>query len=243
MFPAFEVVPAVDLRGGDVVQLVGGEPGTGAAYGNPITVAQRWVEEGADTLHIVDLDGAIDGERRNADAITTIAETVDATLQVGGGVRSVEAAATLLDAGIDRVVLGTAAIEDPTIVSTIADRYPDGVVVSLDASAGDVLVEGWTEATGIDPVTAADRFADRGAAGILFTDVDVEGRRAGVRTHDLAAMVDTVSIPVIASGGVGSIEDVLAVHDVGAAACVVGTALYEEVFSLADVMRALGQRE
>lgn len=232
MVEGFEVIPAVDIRGGTVVQLVGGEPGTDTEYGNPVHTAQHWVEAGAKTLHIVDLDGAIDGVRRNHDAITRIVDTVDVRTQVGGGIRSVESAKTLLDAGVDRVVLGTAAIEDPGIVASISDTYPEGVVVSLDASDGEVVVEGWTEGAGVEPARVANAFEANGAAAILFTDVDVEGRAGGVRPDPLESVVEAVSIPVIASGGVATIEDLRTVRDVGAGACVVGTALYEGAFTL-----------
>ncbi|MFB6103672.1 MAG: 1-(5-phosphoribosyl)-5-[(5-phosphoribosylamino)methylideneamino]imidazole-4-carboxamide isomerase [Halobacteriaceae archaeon] len=239
MFTGFEVIPAVDIRDGTVVQLVGGDPETGQAYGDPVATAERWVADGAATLHVVDLDGAIEGERRNADTVEAIVEAVDATVQVGGGIRSAEAAEALFAAGVDRVVLGTAAIENPAIVETVAATHPDGVMVSLDASAGEVLVEGWTEGTGLDPVAAARRYADLGAAAILFTDIDVEGSRGGVRTDPVAAMAEAVSIPVVASGGVATVEDLCAVRGAGAAACVVGTALYEEAFTLADAHAAL----
>jgi len=239
MFPGFEVIPAVDIRGGTVVQLVGGDPDTGQAYGDPLATAERWVADGADTLHVVDLDGAIDGHRRNADAVERIVETVDASVQVGGGIRSVATAESLLAAGVDRVVLGTAAIEDPGIVEAVAATHPEGVMVSLDASAGEVVVEGWTEGTGLDPVAAARRYADLGAAAILFTDVDVEGRGGGVRTGPVAAMADAVPIPVVASGGVATVDDLRALRDAGAAACVVGTALYEAAFTLAEARAAL----
>lgn len=235
----FEVIPAIDIRGGVVVQLVGGEPGTDTEYGDPVATATHWVEAGASTLHIVDLDGAIDGVRRNHDAVIDIVESVEATVQVGGGIRSVETARTLLDAGVDRVVLGTAAFETPEIVAAIDDSYPESVVVSLDASDDEVQIAGWTEGTGVTPEAAARRFETRGAAAILFTDIDVEGRRTGVRSGPVADVVDAVSIPVIASGGVATLTDLETLQSIGAAGCVVGTALYEEVFTLPEAIEAV----
>jgi len=241
LFPEFEVVPAVDVEDGEVVQLVGGERGTGERYGDPVTAAERWVEAGARTLHLVDLDGAFDGDRANADAIADVVRATgdDVAVQVGGGIRTDEDARSLLSAGVDRVILGTAAVEAPAIVERLAADHPDGVVVSLDASDGEVVVEGWTEGTGLDPAEAASRYAELGAAAVLFTDVDREGRMEGVRVEAIRRVVAAADVPVIASGGVATVEDVVALADAGAAAVVVGTALYEGRFTLAAAREAV----
>jgi phosphoribosylformimino-5-aminoimidazole carboxamide ribotide isomerase len=231
-FPEFEVVPAVDLEDGEVVQLVQGERGTERRYGDPVEAGRRWIDQGARTLHVVDLDGAFDGERANADAIDRLLSAVDIPVQLGGGIRTREDALALLERGVDRVILGTAAVRDPDIVADVADEHPDGAMVSLDAKDGEVVVEGWTEGTGLDPAEAAARYEDLGAAAILFTDVDVEGRLAGVRTEPVVRLVEAVDVPVVASGGVAAVEDVVALRDAGAAAVVVGSALYEGAFTL-----------
>jgi phosphoribosylformimino-5-aminoimidazole carboxamide ribotide isomerase len=236
------VIPAVDMQDGQVVQLVGGERDTGTAYGDPVEAAERWVGAGAETLHLVDLDGAFEGERQNAEAIDAIIDAVDVPIQLGGGIRAAAGARDLLDRGVTRVILGTAAIERPEIVTEIAEDHPDGVVVSLDAKAGEVVVAGWTEGTGLDPAEAAGHYADLGAAAILFTDVDVEGQLDGVRTEEVRRVVEAVDIPVIASGGVATLVDVRALADAGAAAVVVGTALYEGRFTLAEARAALDAR-
>jgi phosphoribosylformimino-5-aminoimidazole carboxamide ribotide isomerase len=257
MFPEFEVVPAVDMQDGQVVQLVGGERGTGKEYGDPVDAADRWVSAGARTLHLVDLDGAFEGERQNAPAVdaildvrdawasrsgqspTTSGEPVDVSVQLGGGIRTVDDATDLLDRGVDRVILGTAAVENPDIVAAISEEYPGSVVVSLDAKDGEVVVSGWTESTGLDPAEAATRYADLGAGAVLFTDVDVEGQLEGVRTDPVRRMVEAVDIPVIASGGVATLDDVRDLEAAGAAAVVVGSALYEGRFTLEDAMAAV----
>jgi phosphoribosylformimino-5-aminoimidazole carboxamide ribotide isomerase len=241
MFDGFAVIPAVDIQDGRVVQLVGGERGTGREYGDPATAARRWVDAGAESVHLVDLDGAFEGERANADAIEVIVDAVDADVQVGGGIRTAADAGTLLSSGVDRVILGTAAVENPDLVAEIATDHPEGVVVSLDAKGGEVVVEGWTQTTGLDPADAATRYEDLGAAAILFTDVDVEGRLEGVRTEPVRSVAEAVEIPVVASGGVATIEDVLALREAGAAAAVVGSALYEGRFTLAEARRALNE--
>ena len=241
MFPEFEVVPAVDMQDGQVVQLVGGERGTEKRYGDPVEAARRWVDSGAETLHLVDLDGAFEGERENAEAIDAVLSAVpdDVGVQLGGGIRTAEDALALLDQGVDRVILGTAAVENPDIVAEISAEYPEGVLVSLDAKDGEVVVSGWTEGTGLDPAEAATRYEELGAGGILFTDVDVEGQLEGVRTDPVARLVDAVSIPVVASGGVATIEDVEALEEAGAAAVIVGSALYEGAFTLEEAMAAV----
>ncbi|QLH76515.1 1-(5-phosphoribosyl)-5-[(5-phosphoribosylamino)methylideneamino]imidazole-4-carboxamide isomerase [Halosimplex rubrum] len=239
MFPEFEVVPAVDVQDGQVVQLVGGERGTGKTYGDPVEAAEGWVEQGARTLHLVDLDGAFEGERENAAAIQSVVDAVDAETQLGGGIRTVEDAVGLLDAGIDRVILGTAAVENPDIVAEISEDHPESVLVSLDAKGGEVVVAGWTEGTGLDPAEAAARYEELGAGGILFTDVDVEGQLEGVRTEPVERVVEAVDIPVVASGGVATLADVRALKDAGAAAVVVGSALYEGAFTLDEALDAV----
>lgn len=227
MFPSFEVIPAVDMQDGEAVQLVGGERGTERRYGDPLEAAAQWVDAGAKTLHLVDLDGAFSGNRANADAVDQILARFDVDIQLGGGIRSVADATRLLDQGVSRVILGTAALETPEIVGTISDAYPDGVMVSLDAKDGEVVVDGWTEGTGLEPAAAAARYEALGAAAILYTNVDVEGRLAGVQTAPVRELTEAISIPVVASGGVSSEDDIRALNAAGAAAVVVGSAFYE----------------
>ncbi|EMA70449.1 1-(5-phosphoribosyl)-5-[(5-phosphoribosylamino)methylideneamino]imidazole-4-carboxamide isomerase [Halorubrum distributum] len=243
-FPEFEVIPAVDIQDGEVVQLVGGERGTGKRYGDPVAAAERWIEAGAGTLHLVDLDGAFEGERVNATAIESVVEAVGGDdedgvgLQLGGGIRTADGARDLLDLGLDRVILGTAAVETPEIVAEIDETHPGSVVVSLDAKDGEVVVSGWTEGTGLDPAEAAARYEELGAGAILFTNVDVEGQLEGIDREAVASVVEAVDIPVIASGGVATVEDVVDLKKAGAAAVVVGTALYEGEFTLREAQEA-----
>ena len=239
MFPEFEVIPAVDMQDGQVVQLVGGERGTGRTYGDPVEAAERWVNEGAETLHLVDLDGAFEGDRENAPAVEAILDAVDVDVQLGGGIRTAHDACSLLELGVDRVILGTAAVENPAIVGAISEDFPGSVMVSLDAKDGEVVVSGWTEGTGLDPAEAAARYEDEGAGAILFTDVDVEGQLEGIRREPVEAVVDAVDIPVVASGGVSTLDDVRALKEAGAAAVVVGTALYEGRFTLEEAMQSV----
>ncbi|WP_058367518.1 1-(5-phosphoribosyl)-5-[(5-phosphoribosylamino)methylideneamino]imidazole-4-carboxamide isomerase [Haloparvum sedimenti] len=248
-FPEFEVIPAVDVQDGEVVQLVQGERGTGKRYGDPVEAAERWIDAGARTLHLVDLDGAFEGERANAAAIEAVVEAVERLeagsggtgaidLQLGGGIRTAAGGMDLLELGLDRVILGTAAVEKPEIVAEISETYPGSVMVSLDAKDGEVVVSGWTESTGLDPAEAAARYEELGAGAVLFTNVDVEGQLSGIDREAVEAVVEAVDIPVVASGGVASVEDVVALKEAGAAATVVGTALYEGEFTLAEAQSA-----
>lgn len=239
MFSEFEIIPAVDVQDGQAVQLVGGKRGTEKSYGAPVEAAERWVDAGATTLHLVDLDGAFDGERQNADAIASIVRNVDVGVQLGGGIRTLEDALGLLESGVDRVILGTAAVENPEIVAEISEQRPGSVMVSLDAKDDGVVVSGWTESTGLDPATAAERYEELGAGAILFTDVDVEGQLQGVRTETVERIRACIDIPVVAAGGVASIEDIRTLKGLGVDSVVVGTALYEGAFSLAEAIDAI----
>ena len=220
-----DVIPAVDMKDGECVQLVQGDEKTAETYGDPVEAARRWVSEGAERLHIVDLDGAIDGERRNAANVRRIVDETDVAVQVGGGVRSVEDATNLFEAGADRVVMGTAAMENPPLVGRVAEHGE--VVVSLDAHDGEVVVEGWKEGAGVSPVEAARRFENKGASAFLFTNVDDEGLLEGVTVEPVEELVAAVDVPVIASGGVTTTDDVAALREAGAAGAVIGTAFYE----------------
>lgn len=239
MFTEFEVIPAVDMQDGKVVQLVGGERGTETTYGEPVAAASRWIDEGARALHLVDLDGAFEGERANGSAIDAICSACEVPIQLGGGIRTAEDAIDLLSRGIDRVILGTAAVENPEIVEEISAEHPGTVMVSLDAKDGEVVVSGWTERTGLDPAEAARRYEQLGAGAVLFTDVDVEGQLEGVRAEPVRRLADAVDIPVVASGGVATIDDILALREAGASAVVVGSALYEGAFTLQEATAAL----
>ncbi|XGI83900.1 1-(5-phosphoribosyl)-5-[(5-phosphoribosylamino)methylideneamino]imidazole-4-carboxamide isomerase [Halorutilales archaeon Cl-col2-1] len=234
-----DVIPAVDMKDGDCVQLVQGEEGTEKTYGDPVEAAQTWVDAGAETLHIVDLDGAIHGERKNAEKVGRIIDETSVEVQVGGGIRSVDDAKSFFDAGAERVIMGTAAVENPRIVEDVSQH--GDVMVSLDSKNDEVVVEGWQEGSGLSPVDLASKFEETGAESILYTDVDREGLLDGVETSTVSRIVEEVSIPVVASGGVSSPEDVEAVRDAGADGVVIGTALYEGRMSLQEAKEAARQ--
>ncbi len=240
----FAFFPAVDLRGGKCVQLVGGVPGTEVvALDNPLAQAERWASEGTNHLHIIDLDGAIQGKRINAPILKQIVNELDLFTQVGGGIRTKDDVSEVLGLGVDRVILGTAALKNPDMVEELAlEHGHERIMVALDVKKGDVTTEGWQRTIGKRAVDLGKLFEQKGAGSILFTNIDVEGRQKGIDLGPTRQLVEAVKIPVIAAGGVTSVEDVLALKDAGAAGAVAGTAIYTGKLSVRRTLDALGRR-
>ena len=233
----FKVIPAVDIKDGKCVQLIGGVPDNVLiSLDDPVAVAQHWIDEGADMLHIIDLDGAF-GKARNLKIVYKIAK-LDAFVQVGGGVRSHDDVNDLLKIGVDRVILGTVAVRDPTIVYDLTNEFgSEPIMVSIDSKKNEVLIEGWTKSVGSRPEDMGLIFQELGAGSLLFTDVDVEGRMSGARDSIIRRVVERIDIPVIAAGGIGSLKDIQAVGETGAAGVVVGSAIYTDKFNLIDAFK------
>ena len=230
----FEVIPAIDLRGGRCVQLRQGkkEDEIFASTEDPVEIARRWVIQGARRLHVIDLDGAFQEEKNNFGVIKKIADAEGvrekAKIQVGGGIRSYETAVELLETGIDRIIFGTVALKSPHLIEQVANAFsPERVMVALDARKGKVAIDGWREVTGIDAKEAAKQVEKIGAGSLLFTNIDVEGLMKGVEPKIIAEFVSSVEIPVIVAGGVSSIEDVKRIKEAGASGVVIGSALYK----------------
>jgi len=238
---SFAFFPAVDLCGGKCVQLIGGVPGTEVvALDDPLAQAERWVDEGADHLHVIDLDGAILGKRVNASILSQIIKNLDLFIQVGGGIRTQEDARTILDLGADRVILGTAALKDPGMITKLAKEHgSEKIMVALDVRQGDVTTEGWQRTLGKKAVELGRLFEEKGAGSILFTNIDVEGRQKGIDLGPTRALLDAVNIPVVAAGGVTSVDDVLALREAGASGAVAGTAIYTGMLSVRRTLEAL----
>lgn len=240
----FEVIPAIDIREGKCVQLVQGVPGSEiVCLDDPVEVATDWWNRGARIFHIIDLDGAIEGQRKNAPIIQKIVDTFkteEVIIQVGGGIRSEEDAAQLLNLGVDRVILSTAALDNPDLIRQLSERFGSKhIMVALDSKKGKISIEGWTKESEFTAVDMGIKFENLGAGSILFTNIDTEGLMQGTETKPIEELVKSVSIPVIASGGVTSIEDVIAIKEVGASGVVVGSALYKNKFKLADAIDAV----
>lgn len=222
-----ELIPAIDLLGGKVVRLERGDYQAVTVYADdPVEPARRFHAAGARRLHVVDLDGARAGEPRNLDAIRAIVDAVPIAVQVGGGVRDAACAERWLTAGVDRVVLGTAAVKAPEFVHALCEAHPGRVIVAVDARAGRVAVEGWLEATE-RPVEDLAREADAwGVAALLYTVIERDGMHAGPAVAETARLQALVRATVIASGGVSSLDDVRALRAAGVRAAVCGRALY-----------------
>ncbi len=238
-----DLYPAIDLQGGQVVQLVQGDFDRVRVHGDdPVAVAKAFAGAGARWIHAVDLDAARTGEPVNRDLIAAIAAAVDVPVQVGGGVRSAEAARALADAGVARVVMGTAALEDPDLVATIAARQR--VALGLDVRGREVAVRGWAEGSGVEWPDALARLSDAGAEAVVVTQIAVEGLMGGPDLEGLAAVLAATELDVIASGGVGTLDDLLALDGVVAddrrlAGAIVGTAIYEGRVDVAAAVQAL----
>ncbi|CAD6490401.1 MAG: Imidazole glycerol phosphate synthase subunit HisF [Candidatus Argoarchaeum ethanivorans] len=237
----FSVIPAVDLKDGRCVQLVQGVPGTEqVSLADPVGAALRWVDEGASILHLVDLDGAIDGVRINTGLIKEIVAVTDVEIQVGGGIRTREDVVDLLDTGVERVIIGTLAVQHPEFVAELASEFGrEHITVALDAVNGRVTTHGWKQVTEGTPSDYGKKFESLGAGSILFTNIDTEGLLQGIAPAPTAEFVKAVNIPVIASGGITTIQDLKTMKQIGATGAVVGTALYLGKFRLKDAIESV----
>jgi phosphoribosylformimino-5-aminoimidazole carboxamide ribotide isomerase len=244
------VLPAIDVRGGKCVRLLRGDYARETVFSDdPAAMARRWLEGGASALHVVDLDGAREGRSVNAASVRAIVAAAAAVkgrhvvTQLGGGIRDMDAVDHWLGLGVERVILGTVAVTNPALVTEAAARYPGRVWVGIDARAGKVAVSGWTEATALDAHELALRVKDEAAAGIVFTNIDRDGTGAGVDVEATAALARRIEIPVIASGGVRSRDDLRRLCAAGAdgiVGVIVGRALYEGTVSLRALLEEAG---
>jgi phosphoribosylformimino-5-aminoimidazole carboxamide ribotide isomerase len=239
-----DVIPAIDLLGGRCVRLYQGDYNQSEVFGeDPVAMAQTWVEQGASWLHLVDLDGAKTGEPVNLPVIAKILDSIDIPVQVGGGLRTQERVKQLLDLGVRRVILGTVAIEQPELVSQLCKQYPNRIVVGIDARDGKVATRGWLETSDVAAVALGQKMAIAGAAAIIYTDIRRDGTLEGPNLPMLREMAEAVSVPIIASGGIGSLTDLLslsALEPQGVTGVIVGKALYSGNVSLREAIRAIG---
>jgi len=235
--------PAIDIRGGKAVRLLQGDYERETTYdADPVDAAKRWADEGAEFLHVVDLDGAKAGEPRNLDAVERIAATVDCPIQVGGGLRDPQSVRAILDAGADRVVIGTAALRDPEFLDAMLEAHGHRVVVSVDAREGQVALEGWTEAGKEGVVETVAALSERGVARFLCTAIEVDGTMEGPALDQLKEIASATSSKITASGGVGTLSHLESLSQQGVPnieGAIVGRALYEQKFTVKEAIEAL----
>lgn len=239
-----EVIPAIDLLGGHCVRLYQGDYAQSQVFDeNPVAIAQQWVEQGATRLHLVDLDGAKAGHPVNTDVIAAIVQAISVPVQVGGGLRDRQSVSQLLGLGVQRVILGTIAVEQPELVQQLCQEFPNQIVVGIDARNGKVATRGWLEESERDAVDLAQQMADLGVAAIIYTDIHRDGTLQGVNRDALRQLAAAVDAPIIASGGVGSVRDLmglLSLEPQGVVGAIVGRALYTGEVSLPEAIRAVG---
>lgn len=234
--------PAIDLKDGQCVRLYKGEMTQATVFNDdPAAQAKAFEDAGCEWLHLVDLNGAFAGAPVNAQAVEAILARVSVPAQLGGGIRDMATIERWLDKGLARVILGTVAVEDPDLVRTAARAFPGQVAVGLDARGGKVATRGWAEETTLEVTDLAKSFEDAGIAAIIYTDINRDGAMQGPNIAATAALARAVSIPVIASGGVSSLADLIALRDCGAPldGAISGRALYDGAIDLATALRTL----
>jgi phosphoribosylformimino-5-aminoimidazole carboxamide ribotide isomerase len=235
-----EVIPAIDLRGGRCVRLVQGDYDREIVFSDdPLATARRWAADGARRLHVVDLDGAREGRPVNAETVQRIIETTDLPVQIGGGVRDLDAVDGWLSAGADRVVLGTAAIRDPDLAAEACRRHGKHIVVSIDAREGVVVAEGWRETTGERAETLLRRLADAGVGRFVYTDVARDGMLTSPNFEAVEALVAASKAPIVAAGGVAEVAHLARLAELGVEGAIVGRALYDGRVNLKEALAAV----
>lgn len=235
------VIPAIDLKGGRCVRLRQGRMEEETIYSpEPGQIAARWKSAGAEWIHVVDLDGAVAGSPMNVEAVKDIRAAVDIPLQLGGGIRDPEGIEEWLAVGIERVILGTAATENPSMVKEACQRYPGRIAVGIDAREGEVMIRGWLEGTSRKAADLAQEMEGYGVSVIVFTDISRDGVGGGINLVQAHEVAKTINTPLIVSGGVATLEDVKAVKELtpfGVAGVITGRALYEGTVDLAEAIR------
>ena len=245
MFEKFTAIPSIDLKGGEVVRLLHGDMSKATVYGaDPGDTARRFEDAGAELIHIVDPDGAIAGTPRNIEAMAQIRASVKCAIDVSGGLRTIETVRAAFASGADRVSIGSAALLNPELIRRACEEFPGKIFGSIDVRDGRLAVKGWVETSHLTIAEAADRFRTAGVAAAIVTDIARDGAQVGVDPARIEQIARAVQIPVIASGGVASLDDIRALRTrfkAGVVGVVVGRALYEGNFSLRDALSAASE--
>jgi phosphoribosylformimino-5-aminoimidazole carboxamide ribotide isomerase len=234
-----EIWPAIDLRGGKCVRLQQGDYDRETVFGDDaVAVAQQWAAEGAGYLHLVDLDGARDGQPRNLPVVASIIKSVSLCCELGGGIRDEQTIRELLDLGLSRLVIGTLAIRQPDWFRSMCRKFPQRLVLGIDARDGLVATHGWLQTSDIAAVDLARQFSAEPLAAVIYTDIATDGMLAGPNVAAMAEMQAAIDLPVVASGGVTTCDDVARLAAVPLAGCIIGRALYEKTIRLPDALAA-----
>ena len=242
-----QIIPAIDLKNGNCVRLMQGEMDKETVYSDePEKMARRWQKDGAQIIHIVDLDGAVEKHPKNLDSIRKIIENVRVDVQVGGGIRNEQTIDLYMEMGALRIIIGTEAIKNPQLVKDACKKYPGRIVVGIDARKGMVAIEGWTQTTDVSAVELAKRFEDSGVSAINFTDIHRDGMQTGPNIEETRRLAAAISIPVVASGGVSVLEDIenlLPLEQNGVTGIITGRALYSGTLKLTEAIRLVNQHQ
>jgi phosphoribosylformimino-5-aminoimidazole carboxamide ribotide isomerase len=234
------IIPAVDIKDGRCVRLLQGRKDAETVYSDdPVQMAKKWESQGAELIHVIDLDGAFQQHPQNSDAIKKTVEQLDIPVQVGGGIRNEKTIRQYIEIGVERVIIGTEAIKNPKLVKKACKAFPEQIVVAIDARRGMVAVEGWTQTTPMKAIDLAKRFEDCGVAAINFTDIDRDGMQTGPNIEETRRIAEDISIPVIASGGVSTIDDIknlLPLNAMGITGIIIGKALYSGSLDLKEAI-------
>lgn len=232
--------PAIDLKDGHCVRLMQGDPDRMTVYGkDPVAMAKHFESEGAEWLHVVDLDGAFNRRPQNRDAIQRMVAAVRIPVQVGGGIRNLETVEWYLETGVARVILGTAALRQPQLLESACDRFPRRIALGIDARGGKVAIEGWKETTATEAGELARRFEHLALAAVIYTDIQRDGMQTGVNIVQTRRLLESTALPVIASGGVATLEDIralLPLIPLGLEGVITGRALYAGTLSLREAL-------
>ena len=236
------IIPAIDLKDGRCVRLFQGDMNQETIYfEKPLDAARHWRAEGAGLIHVVDLNGAVEGRPVHTEEVAAICRESGLTVELGGGLRSMESVKAAFDLGVSRVVIGTAAYQNAEFLRALCQKFPGKIVVGIDARQGKVAVKGWVETTAMDAVELAKRCEDDGASRIIYTDISRDGTREGINLDETLKIARAVNIPIIASGGVSTLDDIrnlLPLEKEGVEAVIVGRALYAGAVSLEDAIQA-----
>lgn len=231
------IFPAIDIKNGKCVRLIQGEKDKQTIYfDDPLYVAKMWETKGAQYLHIVDLDGAFDGIPKNIDLIEKIVKSVSIPVQIGGGIRTVEIAKKYIEVGIDRIIVGTKAVTNPDFIDNLINLFGDRVAVSIDAKDGLVCINGWVDNSEIEFFDMASNLQNKGVSTIIYTDISKDGMMSGPNFSQLKELNDKLTINIIASGGISSLDDINKLKDMDFYGTIVGKALYEGALNLKDLI-------